>query len=228
MQNALEILIKVIFKLDLVWSHEWWTITSVSTDRIRKQFQKKKVLKASMSSGTHVLKVRQRYKDCLLLIKVEHRAFESIGRESPRCCSQRSDTRSHTSSHIQGKLLSVSLDPAQGKSSIVWKGCCGFGEKSTRCPHFESPGSKQTPPAGYKLRRYVVCLVRLLAWWMNTFLKEQLLRGSKQTQVWGERERFWEQNQSPVEFRKHEHESALSRYVFCQITPLPPTPKINK
>lgn len=97
---------------------------------------------------------------------------------------------SHTSPDIQWKLLSVSLDPAEGKSSISWKGCCGFGEKSTYCPRFETLGSKQPPPP--QTSALCCMLVCLLAWWMNTFQKEQLLWGSKQTPVWGEKERFWE------------------------------------
>lgn len=140
--------------------------------------------------------------------------WKYIGRESTRSCSQRSDTPAHTSPDIQWKLLSVSLDPAEGKSSVGWKGRCGFSREKRLLPPFWKLGIKTNSPGGVQTSALFCLLVRLLAWWMNAFQKEQLFQGSKQTPVWGEKERFWEGAPSHVAFRKHEQECALYRFFF--------------
>lgn len=102
--------------------------------------------------------------------------WKYIGRESTHCCSQCSHTPAHTSPDIQWKLLSVSLDPAEGKSSVGWKGRCGFGKKSACCPPvFESPGSKQpSPRRGANFR--VMLHVGAFAGMMNEhILKEAII-----------------------------------------------------
>lgn len=142
--------------------------------------------------------------------------WKHIGRESSHSCSQFSGTPAHTSPDIQWKLLSVSLDPAEGKSSVGWKGRCGFGEKSAFCPRLWKPGIKTTfsPPAGCKLQSYVACWC--VCWrdeWTH-FKRSNYSEASKHTPVWGDKERFWQRAISHAAFKKHKQECALYRYGF--------------
>lgn len=84
-----------------------------------------------------------------------HLYVQYTGLASTHAFHQYSDISAHTSPDIPWKLLSMSLDPAEGKSSISGERLRGFGRKRDWCLHFESLRSKQTPQEPIH-RHYVV------------------------------------------------------------------------
>lgn len=69
--------------------------------------------------------------------------YMNTGLASTHAFHQYLDVPAHTSPDIPWKLLSMSLDPVEGKSSISGEGLCSFARERDWCPHFER--SKQTP-----------------------------------------------------------------------------------
>lgn len=140
--------------------------------------------------------------------------FEGTGCVSACSCSQRSDTPSHTSPDIQWKLLSVSLDPAESKSSIGWKERCGFGKKSAYCPVWRARDQNKLPP-GRGANFSVMLRFGSFAGVMNEHILKRAITLQKQT---GHGEKGWKGKilgaSSSVAFKEHEQESPLSRYVF--------------
>lgn len=180
-------------------------------------------LKSSTTFKHSHIKLRQHYKNAQMFTfnkSWTSNIWKHIGRESTRSCSQCSGTPAHTSPDIQWKLLSVSLDPAEGKRSVGWKGRCGFGEKSACCPRFWKPGIKTTPPpppptpVGSKLQSYVACWCACCHDEWTHIKRSNYLEASKHTPVWGDKERFCQRAISHVAFKKHHQECALYRYVF--------------
>lgn len=186
-------------------------------------------LKGSTTFKHPHIKLRQHYKKCLLLIKVEHRTFESTLAASqlvPALSAQaRQPTRPQT---FNESFYHCHLIPQKVNVASVERGVVVSERKAPAAPVFESPESKQPPPptptpVGSKLQSYVACWCACCHDEWTHIKRSNYLEASKHTPVWGDKERFCQRAISHVAFKKHHQECALYRYVFTgkwQETPL--------
>lgn len=154
--------------------------------------------------------------ECLLLIKVKQRTFESTLAVSQLIAALSTHTRQPTHPQtFNESFYQCHLIPQKVKVASVERGVVVSERKVPAAPRIWKPGIKTTfPPAGCKLQSYVACWC--ICWrdeWTH-FKRSNYSQASKHTLVWGEKERFWQRTPSLVTFKKHKQECALYRNVF--------------